>query len=199
MTSILPLTPAYGQEVAKLHLAHLPTGFGGTPGLKLLQAYYVTLLQSGGGGGVVTKRGGQVLGFACAVWAPAAVRMYLVRSRWPTLISWGTVQALIRPWLVGEVVRRWWGTGRAGTTASSGYEIRPVVVVPAARGRGIGAKLVNALLADAAGRGFDRVCVLAEEDDQGVNAFYRKLGFRAVGKVHRSGLVYLRYEKVSRP
>lgn len=191
---ILPLSQHHCPEVARLHLDHLRTRFRGRPGLELLAVYYEALVQSEGGCGFVAEQAGRVAGYVCGIWEPAAVRETLLKERWLSLIVWGLAQVLVRPRFTCDLAGRLAGSGSRSEPAGLGYELRPIVVAPAARGAGLGVQLVQVLVQDAAWRGFDRVSVYAEEGNTAAAACYRKAGFRLAGQEMRSGEVYMRYE-----
>lgn len=202
--SIVPLALEHCAQVASLHLEHLNTGYRGRPGLRLLQAYYAALVQSGGGSGFVARqmgpagaRHGEVVGYVCGLWDPAAVRSTLfggaLRAQWPRLALWSGAQVLIRPRLVLELLGRWRVAERQPIPRQA-YELRPIVVDAAMRRSGIGAQLVDALLADASRRGFRQVHAFAEEENAAANAFYRGIGFRCAERENRQSAALLRYE-----
>jgi ribosomal protein S18 acetylase RimI-like enzyme len=202
--SIVPLAIEHCAQVARLHLEHLSTGYRGRPGLRLLQAYYAALVQSDGGCGFVAEqmgpagaRHGTVAGYACGLWDPAAVRSTLLgsalRAQWPKLAFWTGLQVLIRPRLVVMLAGRWRAAEKL-PVARQAYELRPIVVDAAMRRNGIGAQLVDALLADASRRGFRQVHVVAEEDNVAANSFYHGIGFRCAGRENGQGAARLRYE-----
>lgn len=191
---IAPLIQDHCPEVARLHRDCLPTGFRGRPGLELLTAYYRALVESRGGCGFVAEQEGRVDGYVCGVWEPAAVRGTLLGAQWPTLILWGCAQVLVRPRFFSDLVGRLGNPTGGSAPAGLGYELRPIVVAPAVRGTGIGVQLVEVLLEDAVQRGFDRVLLVVQEGNTTADAFYRRAGFRLMGKESRSGEAYLRYE-----
>jgi ribosomal protein S18 acetylase RimI-like enzyme len=169
--------------------------------LHLLEAYYAALVQSDGGSGFVAEtmgpvsaRNGAVVGYVCGVWESAAVRSILLGAQWPRLVFWISAQVLVRPRLVVELVGQWRTATKRPPTARQAYELRPIVVDAAMRRKGIGAQLVEALLADAFQRGFRQVHLFAEADNAAANAFYREIGFRCAGSENRRGAATLRYE-----
>lgn len=86
------------------------------------------------------------------------------------------------------------------TDVTRGYELRPIVVAPSARGTRVASDLVAVLLADARRRGFQRVHLVTEVDNGAAHAFYRKVGFRSNGTTTgRSGLAFVRYECSAAP
>ncbi len=58
-----------------------------------------------------------------------------------------------------------------------------LAVDAAARGRGVGAALLEAAAADAARRGNDRLRLEVRRDNQGAIALYQKLGFRRIAEI----------------
>lgn len=194
MIEVVPLAPGHCQRVAGLHLAHLRTGFRGRPGRELLRAYYGALMRSEGAAGFVAEERGQVAGYVCGVWDPDTVQATLLRTQWPSLAFWGLVQMASRPALIAGMAERLRPAGEGTTASEPGYELRPIVVAPEARGSRVGERLVEALRADAAGRGFDRIYLFTEEDNLRARGFYDKLGFEITGKEYRGEIVYLRYE-----
>ena len=194
MSTIVPLAEGHCPEVARLHLEHLTTGFRGKPGLELLTIYYGALVQSGGGCGFVAEQAGRVSGYVCGVWEPGAVRRALLRGQWPALLFWGAAHLAVQPRFFYDLAGRLAGSAGSTESAGPGYELRPIVVTPSARGTGIGVRLVERLLGDADRRGFDRVHLVAAQDNATADAFYRKIGFRPAGLADRAGEAYVRYE-----
>jgi ribosomal protein S18 acetylase RimI-like enzyme len=184
--------------VARLHLDHLQTGFRGTPGLRLLEAYYQSLVMSDGACGFVAISKGQVGGYVCGVWEPNQVRASLLRSHWASLAFWGTVQLVVHPRVLVDWSMRLLASPQAGRNCEPAYELRPIVVTPTMRRAGIGALLVDSLRDDAIRRNFDRVYLLVAEDNLAACAFYRKVGFRLVNGSRALPVGFSRYEYVLR-
>jgi predicted GNAT family N-acyltransferase len=69
--------------------------------------------------------------------------------------------------------------GRYYAAAASTAQVGQMAVLPAYRGRRIGRQLLDALVADARGRGFTRIALNAQ--DHAVD-FYAKAGFTAFGE-----------------
>jgi ribosomal protein S18 acetylase RimI-like enzyme len=66
---------------------------------------------------------------------------------------------------------------------SDGAKILGLAVLPEARGKGIGTKLLKAALAKAKKIGKKKAFMLASEDNLGALSLYEKLGFRKIGKL----------------
>lgn len=194
MTAIVPLAARHCHSLARLHLAHLSTEFKGEPGRRLLQAYYRAVAEGRGACGYVAEEDGRVMGYVCGVWDRSALRAVLLRQHRPELLAWGAAQVIIQPRLITSLTGRLRQPAHELELAEPGYELRPIVVAPAARGNGLAAELVRVLLADAARRGFQRMHLVTEVDNMAANALYRKMGFQPVGTLSRTGISYTRYE-----
>ncbi len=175
----------------------LRTRFSGAAGQHLLESYYRSVAAGRGAVGYVAEDEGQVLGYVCGVWAPGEVRAELLKTQWPHLMTWGMISLLMRPQLLAAFARRY-RQGDAGEeeTTEDGYELRPIVVSPAARGTGVAVQLVDRLLLDARSRGYDRMYLYTETDNQPTRAFYGKVGFHETGELQRDGASCIRYERI---
>jgi ribosomal protein S18 acetylase RimI-like enzyme len=181
--------------VAVLHLNFLNTGFTGKPGLRLLDLYYRTVVEEVGACGYVAEQDDQVLGFVCGVWDSVGLRGRLLSRHWPSLALWGPAQVVIQPSLMRSLLGRLRQPPGATKAVDPGYELRPIVVDPAARGSGVARLLVRQLLEDAASRGFQTMHLYAEAHNKRAIAFYHKMGFQLSGSVQRPGGPHGRYER----
>jgi ribosomal protein S18 acetylase RimI-like enzyme len=194
---ITPLASRHPSQVASLHLRHLPTGFQGLPGQRLLGAYYAAVTEGAGASGFVAEQEGRVVGYVCGVWSPSALLSTLLRRHWRTWMFWGVAHAALHPGFVPAVASRVRGASAGAEVPDGTYELRPIVVAQPARGTGVAADLVAALLADARRRGFHRMHLIAKADNAAAQAFYRKVGFHRVGSpLHRPGGAWARYERI---
>lgn len=195
MSRIVTLRSDHAPEVAALHLAYLPTPFSDLPGVRLLAAYYRAVSVGQGAVGYIAEEADGVVGYVCGVWDGRALRRQLVRCAWPELLGWGALQVAIRPALLAGMVARLRPTSGSGDGA--GYELRPIVVAPRARGSGVAAALLDRLLADAARRGFGTLYLFAAAANGRANAFYRNHGFVPTGSRETAGRHDLRYERAT--
>ena len=69
-----------------------------------------------------------------------------------------------------------------GRELAGEVEVLLLTVTPAARRRGLGRQLVEALVAWGAGRGGELLHLEVAEDNRGARSFYERLGFREVGR-----------------
>ena len=119
-----------------------------------------------------------------------------VKTQWPTLALWGPASVLLRPQLMASFVHR---LGRPAEESVDdplvSFELRPLVVHPAARGTGLASRLTERLMHDARSRGFERMHLFVEIDNQVAQAFYRKMRFAVTGNTQHDGNLMVRYER----
>jgi ribosomal protein S18 acetylase RimI-like enzyme len=193
---VVPMLPAHADRVARLHRNNLSSPFQGRPGLELLRAYYTTLATGAGGSGFVAQEGDELLGFVCGIFDPPRLKKQLLKGQAMRLAVWGGLAVLTHPGLLFDLASRLLQRGQDYPGVPTGYELRPIVVSPAARGQGVAYALLSALLADAAGRGFDRINLYTEEDNLIANRFYQKNAFQKTGEFSRAGRLYSCYERM---
>ena len=110
---------------------------------------------------------------------------------------WGVAHAVLHPGVVPAVASRVRGSSAGAEVTDGTYELRPIVVAQPARGTGVAADLVEALLADARRRGFHRMHLVTRADNAAAQAFYHKVGFRRVGSaLSRPDGAWARYERI---
>ena len=193
---VLPLAYRHSSEVAILHQLALPTRFKGRPGHALLAAYYQTVAEGQGACGFVVEDGcGKVMGFICGVWEPTLLKNRLMRERWHTLLYWGGAAVLTHPAVVLEALGRFQCGSEMRTGFPPGYELRPIVISPAARGKGVASQLVMRLVEDACSRGYSSIHLLVEQRNQAALALYSKCGFEKVTDMNRGGRYYARLNR----
>ncbi len=196
MNRIVPLTPKHSIAVAALHVQCLTTPFRGAPGRQLLSSYYQTVARGRGAVGYVAEEQDRILGYICGVWEAAELRKLLLTTRWPALAFWGVLGVLTRPQIMASFVRRLGRSPAGGVTQrTEGYELRPIVVAPPARGSGVASGLVQRLMLDACARGFQRMHLYVESNNEPAQAFYRKHGFAETGSVWHNGQPMVSYER----
>lgn len=183
------------RAVAALHQEHLRSRFRGRAGLRLIEAYYAAVSEGMGACGYVAERDARVVGYVCGVWDRKALRSTLLRAHSARLLLWGIVHAVSHPSALISAFQRVRRPCSGPPPLGSGYELRPIVVAPEARGTRAARLLVSALDEDAAGRGFERIYLYTEEDNSRARRFYIRSGFEAKDSIQRAGTMYLRYER----
>jgi ribosomal protein S18 acetylase RimI-like enzyme len=195
MMEIVPLMTSHAASVARLHIEHLSTAFSGEPGRRLLTAYYRTVARGEGACGYIAQIGTEIVGYVCGVWDPVLVRQALFRRELIGVFVWGVAQIAVKPTLAFQLLTRVRGIDQADSMISVGYELRPIVLSPAWRGRGVAEKLVMVLLDDARRRSFDHIHLYADSDNYAAIRFYNKMGFtqaRLTANIPVSRILYER-------
>lgn len=199
MGEIVPLSPRHSLAVAALHMRYLTTPFRGAPGWRLLSAYYQAVAQGDGAVGYVAEDSDRILGFICGVWEPFDLRARLLSTQWPSLALWGPISVLLQPQLVAKFLQKPDESAQKdGAQPLEGYELRPIVVDPVARGTGLASRLVERLVLDAHDRGFGRIHLFVDVENQVARAFYRKMGFVATNNLQQYGSTAARFESYER-
>lgn len=185
----------HASHVAILHISYLQTRFCGWPGRELLKMYYASLSYKHGGCGFTALKNDRVLGYVCGIWDAVQVKRHFIRRFGLKAAAFIAVQLMMKPKTATGFVSRFKAGGISDVADESGYELRPIVVAPDARGTGIAALLVNELMADAARRGYSYIYLITEKDNHPANAFYRKHGFELISGVAHAGSLYNQYRQ----
>jgi len=173
--------------VAEVHAAAFPKFFLTLLGPALLRTYYRTVLEFDTGRLFVADDARRAVGFVAGFADPGRFYASLARKPW-RFAGPLAVGLLCRPWLVariltraGHVVAR--GRRSRNPQATSGrFELSSLAVHPAAQNRGIGRRLVTALVESARNSDATVVSLTTDAlDNAAVNAFYARSGFRLIG------------------
>jgi ribosomal protein S18 acetylase RimI-like enzyme len=138
----------------------------------------------------VAERRGRVVGYLAGCFDEAPLRRAMVRSIVPRAVAAALARGLLlRPalWRLVAVTPRFLAAERrAGAGDSSGDLLAAypahlhVNLLPEARGRGVGERLVAQLCIEAARRGLPGVHATVLEDNRGARRFFERLGFTAL-------------------
>jgi len=188
------MTHEHVLAVARLHQENLSSPFQGRPGRELLCNYYAALIDSSGAVGFVAIERQEVLGFICGIFNPQDIKISFLKKHPRRMLTWGSLLVISRPGLIVDLSSRLVHPGQNSLSQSPGYELRPIVVAPAARGGGVGRALLQALLEDAASRGFDCIHLITEIDNEAAIRFYQNNNFQRIGQLDRGGQIYFCYE-----
>jgi ribosomal protein S18 acetylase RimI-like enzyme len=210
--SVVPLTPAMAAAAARLHILGQPGAFLTSLGPEVLTVLYRTLPQSpvGFGFGVTGEAIEQGMegnvpleGFVAAtssvgaLFTEMATRRFLAfapallarMARRPALLG-RLAQTLFYPLLVQEP--------RSQTNGPPPAELLSIMVEPALRSHGLGARLLEALLAECRRRDIQALDVTVESRNAGARRFYERHGFgyvREFALYGRAMSLYQRQEK----
>ncbi|WP_062380244.1 GNAT family N-acetyltransferase [Demequina pelophila] len=179
---IRPAAPADHAAIARICLltgdrGADATGVHGDDAL-LADVYALPYLAGPGGFALVWERGGEALGYVLGTSDTAAFQGWFVADWWPR----------IGP---GHVARNTAGRELIAQAADPGRTLIPqladypahlhIDLLPEAQGRGAGRALIEAACALLGERGVPGVHLVAERANAGAQAFYPRVGFRAVG------------------
>lgn len=176
MLEVRPLQVSDCRAVASAHVACLRTPFRSWGGVRLLQAHYEMLTRQQGGICFVALQDSQFAGFVCGIWDHHVINQLNYRKPL-RLVLYSLEHALEHPAQVGHNLRSYLLRSSGAISYPEGYELRPIAVLPQFRGQGIADRLVEQLIQDAAGRGYDQIFLFTEFDNLPAIRFYTRFGF----------------------
>lgn len=176
MLEILPLRKADAPEVARAHVDYLNSPLQSAGGYGMLVAQYEAIARQNGAVGFVARVDGQFAGFICGVWDRSALQKGLLAAG-PILVINTIRQFLSNPTYFAYRLTRRLFYFRQAEKVYSGYELRPIVVLPQFRGYGVADQLVDHLVEDARQRGFEQIFLFTEHDNHAAARFYNRYGF----------------------
>jgi len=180
---VRPATTDDAARAAALHSEQIADGFLSRLGPRFLTRLYRRVCRTDNSFLLVAEHSGRIVGFvAGSVDTRRLFAGFLARdgaaavlgSAWPLLSSWRQVI---------ETLRR--GRGESGHAADG--ELLAIAVDPALQGRGVGRRLVDALLAEMDRRGAGTVAVVVGADNTPALSLYGSSGFAPVQRfeLHR--------------
>jgi len=164
--------PSDAPAIAALHREQIPWGLLSRLGQEFVTAFYTALVASPLGFGFVAERDGRVVGFASGVvhWR----RFYREFLR-------GHLRLAVRAVAVGLRGARWRRLLETTRYAASGAlpsaELVAIAVRPEARGGGVAAGLVAAVLREFSARAVAAVRVTAGAENLAARRLYERAGF----------------------
>lgn len=176
---------------AGMHVLTLPHGLFPNLGMRFMRRWYRAHLASPHGVGLVAVADGMPVGFLLgATDRPANVAWLLTHRRRELAVA-GAVALVRRPRVLVHFVatraRRYARRLLARPADVSGVEARTgvsvveaVVVLPHARRRGTGSRLVDAFLGESRAAGAQRVELVTKAGSSGAGRFYERRGWRLV-------------------
>jgi len=166
-------------QVVRIHLASFPGFFLSFLGPRFLALYYSGVCTAPEGIALVClDSSGEPAGFVAGTTNPRGFYSRLLRRGWPRFVLASLGAVLRKPSVVRRIARGVSHPSRnpVGDEVAGLYSIG---VLPGLQGTGAGKMLVDSFLLEARKRGCRRVFLTTDrEENDAVNAFYRKLGFR---------------------
>jgi ribosomal protein S18 acetylase RimI-like enzyme len=206
---VRPLSLLDTQASARLHHEVLRTEFLARAGERFLRRYHLAWCESPAGLALAAASAdGKLAGVLLGTLGPAAHYRFMARRHGVDLALCLLAQAAAHPRFARElfatrgfryargalrVLARRGGTARGTEPARKEGEITHLMVAPAARGAGVGRKLLEEALRAAEAAGLDQV-VLVTRPELASAGFYSHLGWQPYGEVtSRSGEHFVRY------
>lgn len=175
---IRPMTTADIDRVVAVHVESFPGFFLSFLGPGFLRRYYAGIVAAPEGIAFVwADAGGQVAGFVAGSANPGGFYRRLLRRDWLGFCFASLPAVCRRPSVVPRLFRALSHPG-ANPVGADVAGLFSIAVAPSTQGSGAGGSLVRAFLDEAGRRGAGKVFLTTDRDDNdGVNAFYRNLGF----------------------
>jgi ribosomal protein S18 acetylase RimI-like enzyme len=173
--NFLSLDERYCYEIAELHITYLNSKFTGNHGAILLESYYKALCARKGGVCYIAMVNNRVVGYICGIWNLREIYYYLFRKFFIKFLTRLILQTFENPTILLNLINKL--TGRTQQLSDTGYELRPIVVSKECQGKGVASELLKMLLVDAKNRGYEKIHLKTETDNNRAQAFYEKSGF----------------------
>ncbi|MGQ9625291.1 MAG: GNAT family N-acetyltransferase [Anaerolineae bacterium] len=172
---IQELLPVHAPAVAEIHIESQPGTFLTSLGREFLTALYAQIASFSLGFGHVALLDGKVVGFVAATEDTGQLFKEMARRRWIHLI-WPLFKSVSRsPALLRHIFQtlRYPGLEKGGDSA----ELLSIGVRKVFRSRGIGGRLMEALLEECRARAIYALDVTVDAANEGAIRFYRRHGF----------------------
>lgn len=173
----------------RLHTGAFPDFFLTSLGSRFLRLLYIGFQNSNSGICVVAKNGDNVVGFAAGTTEPDSFFRELLRKKGVSF-AWAAIPGLLHNPVL--VVRKCFGAlfyrGEKPKGMPQAGLLSSLAVAPEIARKGIGRQLVNAFCDELRRRGVNAVYLATDaSDNDPVNRFYQKCGFRLVDTFERPG------------
>jgi len=178
----------HADQIAKLHIKSISTGFISSLGIDFVMALYQAIAHTKTSFGVVVEQDGQVNGFvAFTTNLNKLYKSVITKSgiKFAFLLA-GKIFSLKT---IKKVFETLFYPNRIKKLDLPSAELLSVVVAKDAQGKGLGAELIKRGFAECANRKIDKVKVLVGTDNKPANKLYLKCGFELVGQIENHGII----------
>jgi ribosomal protein S18 acetylase RimI-like enzyme len=182
---IRPASRADVAAVVRVHVAAFPGFYLSDLGPAFLRAYYRLILGHRGGCILVAEAEETVAGFVAGFRDPSAFYRGMAAAKWR--LAWPIARGLLRnPRLIVRTVHNVYRVRSAQhqPPLASGdcCELSSLAVAPEYAKNGIGSRLVARFVAENRAAGVAKISLATDaEDNDSVNRFYQRLGFKNEG------------------
>ena len=182
------LESRYVEQVARLHIDGINTGFISSLGIDFVTALYEAIAEGKLSFGFAAEENGRVLGFVA--FTSNLNKLYksvVLKKGWLfVLLLAGRMFSLQQ---IKKVFETLFYPSRVKKMNLPSAELLSIVVADESQGKGLGGQLLQKGLAECAKRGIEKVKVLVGADNKPANKLYLKCGFELVGQIDSHGVV----------
>lgn len=185
---IASLSPEHARAVAELHISGIRTGFISSLGVEFVTALYEAIAKSTYGYGFVALRNGEVVGFAAFATHLGGLYKSVVFKH-GLRFTFALARKLLSAGTVKKVLETLFYPARIRNMNLPEAEFLSMVISEQARRKGLATDFIKMGFDEAAGRGIEKLKILAAVDIIPINKLYEKLGFELVGQIENHGVI----------
>lgn len=185
---ILELQTEHAEEVARLHIKGISTGFISSLGIPFVKALYESIATSEYGFGFVALKDGKVVGFSSFTTNLGGLYRSVISRHWHKFAFTLAIKALSFQTL-RRIIETLIYPNRIKDMNLPSAEFLSMVVAEEGRGKGLATKLMKAGFSRCAGQGIERIKILAAVHINAINRMYEKFKFDLVGQIENHGVV----------
>lgn len=186
MTQIRNMLEGDAAAVARLHAAGLRDGFLHRLGGRFLATLYRGMAEAVGTHVWVAESDGDVCGFCAYTRNVRAMYADVLRARFVRL-AFASLPHSLNPFVLKEVLDTYRYPAKQQTQDLPAAEILSIAVAPSAGRTGVGRKLLEEALHQAANDGVAEIKVVAGAQLEAANRFYTACGFERRGQIVQHG------------
>jgi ribosomal protein S18 acetylase RimI-like enzyme len=185
---IVPLRKEHAEQVARLHISGIPTGFISSLGERFVTALYEAIVESPFGFGFVEEKNGTVLGFVAFTTSLKGLykTIFLKRGFYFLFI-------LFRKLISRNTIRKMFETlfypTRSETKELPQAELLSIAVKQSERGKSIARNLIQHGLRKCNDTGIKKVKALVADFNKPANQLYRTVRFELAGQIESHGII----------
>jgi GNAT superfamily N-acetyltransferase len=185
---IITLLPEYAEQVAKLHISGIATGFISSLGKDFVKSLYCAIAESVHSVCLVAVRDNTVLGFASFTTNINKLYRSLIFKR-GLKFFFMLFSRLLSVRTVKKIFETLFYPARIQKMNLPQAEFLSMAIADEARGKGLATKLVKRGFEECAKLGVKELKIFAAVDIQAINNMYKKLGFPLAGQMENHGIV----------
>ncbi len=186
--AIIKLESQYCEDVAKLHIEGISTGFISSLGLKFVTALYYTICRHKSSFGFVAVDSGKVIGFVAFSTKLSGLYKFAC-LRYGIKFGFILFKYLFSIERFKKIFANTLYAANTKKVDLPDAELLSIAVAPDGRGKGIAEQMVRTGLAECGSRGIDKVKVLVDAKNEPANRLYQKTGFVLADQIDSHGVL----------